>query len=111
MMYKSINDVYPFGETKIWYQNRSFWEKKNPFRPEVKLSEIEETHTLLGFVDMTDLEEIFYKMQGEVWSPEGQARRLIETLGLVHTSMSIGDVVEIAGKFFVCDIEGFTEIK
>lgn len=108
--YKSVNDVYPVGETKIWYQTLIFWETKK-FHPEVKVADLEQTHTLLGAVAMTDLEEIFYKMQGEVWSPNGEARNLITRLGLVHTSMSVGDVVEMGGKFFVCDVCGFTEIQ
>ena len=33
-------------------------------------------------------------MQGEAWSPNGEARELIVSLGLHHTSMSIGDVVQ-----------------
>ena len=31
-------------------------------------------------------------MQGENWSPNGEARPLIAQLDLSHTSMSIGDV-------------------
>lgn len=38
-------------------------------------------------------EQVFQRMQGEVWSPNGEARDLIQELGLVHTSMSVGDVV------------------
>lgn len=40
------------------------------------------------------LDEIWKLMQGEVWSPEGEARELIELLGLKHTSMSVGDLIE-----------------
>jgi hypothetical protein len=102
-MYKSLNDVYPKGNTKIWYAT-------NPtFLPEV-YKPITETHTLLGEVDMTDLDEIFYKMQGEIWSPEGEARELIIRKGLNHTSMSVGDVVEMDGELFVCDRVGWNKV-
>lgn len=40
------------------------------------------------------VEEVFEKMQGENWSPNGEARPMIEALGLTHTSMSVGDVTE-----------------
>jgi hypothetical protein len=40
-----------------------------------------------------DLEEVFFLMQGEQWSPNGEARELIELLGLRHTSMSVGDLI------------------
>jgi hypothetical protein len=39
------------------------------------------------------LDVIFYEMQGDVWSPHGEARELIKSLGLSHASMSIGDAV------------------
>ena len=43
-------------------------------------------------VDAENLEDLFVKMQGEVWSPKGEANDLIKGLGLHHTSMSVGDV-------------------
>jgi hypothetical protein len=39
------------------------------------------------------LEKVFYRMQGEVWSPNGEAKDLIMSLGVQHTSMSTGDIV------------------
>jgi hypothetical protein len=38
------------------------------------------------------LEELFRKMQGENWSPNGEARELILEKGVQHTSMSVGDI-------------------
>ena len=38
-------------------------------------------------------DEIFHTMQGEIWSPNGEARPLIRGLKLQHTSMSVGDIV------------------
>lgn len=56
-----------------------------------------------------DLEGAYFEMQGEVWSPNGEARGLIEALGLHHTSMSVGDVLhEIeTGKFYEVAMSGF----
>lgn len=39
------------------------------------------------------IEQVFSRMQTENWSPKGEARELIASLGLVHTSMSVGDIV------------------
>ncbi len=79
-------------------------------RPE--LGTLLSTHRLLTKVEANDLEEVFYKMQGEVWSPNGEARILIRALGLKHTSMSIGDVAlnEENKKYYAVDLEGFSEI-
>jgi hypothetical protein len=68
---------------KIWYYKH--FDHTNPVPQEwVKVKEVK----------ATDLEEVFQMMQGEVWSPNGEARDLIRGLGLTHTSMSVGDFIE-----------------
>lgn len=52
------------------------------------------THRFVCELDVPRLENVFAQMQGEVWSPNGEATELIASLGLHHTSMSIGDVVQ-----------------
>jgi hypothetical protein len=42
-------------------------------------------------VHATSLDDAYLRMQGENWSPNGEARPLIKMLGLKHTSMSVGD--------------------
>jgi hypothetical protein len=49
-------------------------------------------------------------MQGEQWSPNGEARELIRSLGLSHASMSIGDVVEDEHGHFYAVFVGFKEL-
>ncbi|SHH52525.1 hypothetical protein [Ferrimonas marina] len=41
----------------------------------------------------TPLHQICHLMQGEMWSPQGEARELIRAKGLQHTSMSVGDII------------------
>lgn len=51
------------------------------------------------------LEVVYYRMQGEIWSPHGEMREFIKLCGLTHTSMSVGDVIysEQEDKFYsVC---------
>jgi hypothetical protein len=38
-------------------------------------------------------ELVFDQFQAENWSPNGEARDLIASKGLLHTSMSTGDIV------------------
>jgi hypothetical protein len=52
------------------------------------------THRFVCELDVPRRENVFAQMQGEVWSPNGEARELIASLGLHHTSMSVGDVVQ-----------------
>ena len=53
------------------------------------------------------LDYIFVQMQGEVWSPNGEARSLIEGKGLSHTSMSVGDIIVGNGETYLVDRCGF----
>jgi hypothetical protein len=70
----------------------------------------EKTHTLLTTIEADDLEHVFANMQAENWSPNGEARPLIRQLGLSHTSMSMGDMVHVDGRWFVVAHIGFREI-
>jgi hypothetical protein len=56
------------------------------------LNDLRQTHKMVAVVSAPNLEELFHHMQGDNWSPNGEARHLIEDLGLRHTSMSVGDV-------------------
>ena len=38
------------------------------------------------------LEELYWRMQGENWSPNGEAREVLMLTGVQHTSMSVGDI-------------------
>lgn len=55
------------------------------------------------------LEIVYYRMQGEIWSPHGEMRDFIRACGLSHTSMSVGDVVysEAEDEFYSVSSGGF----
>lgn len=71
------------------------------------------THRPVRVLVASDTEDVFWQMQGENWSPNGEARPLIKSLGLKHTSMSVGDVVVeiLTNKMFLCMPSGFKEIN
>jgi hypothetical protein len=69
------------------------------------------THILLGKIKETNLDKIYSMMQGENWSPEGEARGLIRSKGLMHTSMSMGDIIVVNGVLNIVDSIGFRKIK
>jgi hypothetical protein len=50
------------------------------------------THIHLKDLVAEGLEQLWIEMQGENWSPRGEARPLIRRKGLKHTSMSVGDI-------------------
>ena len=105
-MHKSLNDVakrdarFAPGDTEIWYA------KEPDFRITSK-PDLARDFVLLGKIQATDLDEIYSIMQGDYWSPRGEARDLIRGLGLHHTSMSVGDVIVVGGEMCQVDAYGF----
>ncbi len=72
---------------------------------------IEKTHIALTDKEAPSLSRLFWEMQGEYWSPKGQAKPLIERRGLSHTSMSVGDIaVGEDGIAYMVDRIGWFEL-
>lgn len=72
------------------------------------------------FLPVKDDIDICYQvtdmMQGERWSPNGEAKHHIASLGLSHTSICEGDVIQVGDKFYALfesqfqDITGFVNL-
>lgn len=73
----------------------------------------EVTHVNLKCCVADNIDDVFVKMQGENWSPNGEAYDLIVSKDLEHTSMSVGDVVHNLStlKMYRCMPTGWNEIK
>ena len=126
MRYESLNDaatnpavdagVKPFyaaGGTQVWYMRQSwFADGLLGSTPVINsLESLSATHIKLGSVNTVGAEMIFAMMQGERWSPCGEANGLIRELGLSHTSMLVGDiVVEPDGSVLICRSLDFQRI-
>lgn len=77
------------------------------------LNNIDETHVKIGSIKgSSDIESIFEMLQGEIWSPFGEACDLIETSRAMHTSMSVGDIIHDRDEdtWHICVSYGFMEI-
>jgi len=108
---------YGAGPTKVWYQRPEYfrdggmgyaWLQMRGMLPAI--GDLGRSHVCVGAVDETDLEEIYSLFQAHRWSPKGEARPLIERLGLRHTSMVVGDVIEHPAGFFLVDGLGFKRL-
>lgn len=109
------------GDCEVWYARSSRdlgmgydFCKEHGLLP--KAGKLTDTHVLLGKVDAdANMSRIFEALQGECWSPNGEARSLIRKLELSHTSMSVGDVIVIADRdgrrTFMVDGNGFAELE
>ncbi len=71
-----------------------------------------ETHAFIRTIEADSLGDAFCQMQGCVWSPNGEARDLIQAAGVSHTSMSVGDVlVDQQDRAWLCTSNGWQEIR
>lgn len=105
--YMSLTDKYPSGETQIWYA-------KDPRAARMEkpdASELEKNYVMVGTVQPDDLEYVFDMMQGDKWSPRGEARNFIKKLGLTHTSMMVGDVIVADGVAYYVAPMGFKRLQ
>jgi hypothetical protein len=114
------NPVYGAGTTKVYYWKGSFaadammghdWLVKRNLLP--TRSTLTQNYVLIGTINLDHPEDVFHAMQGEMWSPQGQANMMIRRLD-THTSMSMGDIVEImggaSGVLWLVDSVGFKKL-
>lgn len=116
----NIDPRYGTGVTKVWYMRPDFFRDgimghdflvKQGKLPEPNfVGNLERTHVLVGSLDIDHPEEAWEMMQGERWSPRGEANSFIRALGLQHTSMSVGDIIEKEGAFWMVDGCGFKRL-
>jgi len=109
-----LEDKYGGGETEVYYLNDpdcTFLLNREACLEKVDVNNLDKTHIKVGDVPFADPEEVFMKMQGEMWSPRGEARADIRAKGLKHTSMSMGDIVCLPdGRCLITDAVGFVEV-
>lgn len=125
-----IDDDDYYADVEVWYQTPDTWRAAGGGLTAVEIDEwnLEATHTRLAVIEysarvlslgtMGILSATMRAMQGEVWSPMGEAREAVLSAGLQHTSMSPGDVIVLRSNSDVADDEvyvvranGFTRIE
>ena len=72
-------------------------------------ADLSKTHVFLKLVEARNPEDAYFQMQGESWSPTGEAREFVARKGVQHTSMSVGDIVldHASRGAFILDRMGF----
>lgn len=95
---------------RVWYMRPEHFPDGICGLRKPSIATLGQTHIFLRDVDARDLDEVYMQSQGEIWSPRGEARELILAKGLQHTSMSVGDVIEQDGKFWLVASFGFEEM-
>jgi len=70
-----------------------------------------DTHIHLGNIEANDPQTAFQLMDAERWAPGNAARQWIESLGVGHTSMTAGDVIDFRGELLLVELDGFSRIQ
>lgn len=96
---------------QVWYMKPEWFRQGICFAKPDPMN-LASTHVHLKDVEASGLERVWVAMQGDNWSPNGEAGPLIEEKGLQHTSMSVGDVAIDAdnGEVFLVANIGFKKI-
>jgi hypothetical protein len=76
---------------QVWYMRPEWVAGAQGAKPDP--ADLDATHIHLRNVEAQSLNQVLRDMQGDVWSPNGKERDLIRDKGLIHMSMSIGDVI------------------
>jgi hypothetical protein len=95
---------------QVYYQKDPYTHARFDGTTEEKVLDIVSQYVPVMRLWEENLDDVYFFMQGENWSPNGEARQAIQDLGLSHTSMMIGDVIEDldTGEFFMVNIFGFS---
>lgn len=110
--YRQLAPVLGPGRTKVYYA-RPEWKSERifPKAADYNPADLDKTHLLLGEIASTDREQIWSTLQGEFWSPRGEANELIRRTGLSHTSMDCGDIIVMPdGTMWMCESCGFGQV-
>jgi len=87
------------GPVQVWYSKPECfrnmvmgynWLRETNNIPDSK--NLRKTHIYIGNIGIANVDALFNTLQGDLWSPNGEANGFIKMMGLDHTSMSIGDL-------------------
>ena len=125
-MHRTLKDAYGVtgdprflsGKTQVWYYKRSesrdfgmgsFGLERSGKWPSVE--DLSLTPVLIGHVSENNPGKVFEMMQGEYWSPDGEASTMPALRMAGHTSMSVGDIIVLpSGRALMVDMAGFRDL-
>lgn len=116
-----ISPAYELGRLTIWYarddEKRVFFTMSSNLVPEthVRLGSI--TGHRLTEIDEKELKYVYYLMQEDVWSPNGEAQDFMVKKGFRHTlctkhiSFREGDIIEFQGAYWMYYLASWKILK
>lgn len=95
----------------------NIWYRKEPtygFDNDLKIEDISSTCFKVSRIQAGCLDEAFEHQQAEVWNPNVEREMtdvIKKSLGSRDTSMSVGDIAEVNGKYFQVDLSCWREVS
>lgn len=91
---------------KVYYaKNPTFLENSD-----LAVEDLARSHVFLREVEADSLHQVWWAMQSENWSPNGEANALIQARGLCHTSIRVGDVIQAGAEYYEVACIGFRRV-
>jgi hypothetical protein len=76
---------------QVWYMKPSFLRGIVGNLPDP--NNLSATHVHLKDIEANNQEDALHCMRAEIWSPNGEALDLLQSKGIQHVTMTIGDVL------------------
>ena len=100
--YANLNDKYPVGNTEVWFA------RDNMSTPDA--NNLRATHILVGRISETEPKNVFAMMQGEIFSPQGEAEEFMRRVGLSRSNMQPGDIIKTGNDILLVTKDGFDSV-
>jgi hypothetical protein len=118
-------NAYGKGQYEVWYlpAYRPKGERHDYSHPSLRaydfafdknpiyIEEVQETYIRLGSIAARSLDDVYAKMQGERWGKGEESNAFLRSVGADHTSMMMGDVIHVDGKWMMVADFGFRDLK
>ncbi len=127
------NDIYRPGGVQVWYWRDAHMQvymearkkegyfiahlyNNHPMLMPATMEELEKTHIKVGELKSSGLTVAgldYYRscMEVQDWSPRGEARTFIASLGLTHEEMGPGDIFVVDGIIIMLDCDGICRLN
>lgn len=106
-VYRTIHDAaipdFAPGTSEVWFAK--------PGAGKASRSRLCETHVKVGSVKCASPERLFVLLQQHKWSPGGEARDMLESMGVKHQSLSVGDVLVVNNRHLLVSDRGFVRLE
>lgn len=106
-VYRTIHDAaipdFAPGTSEVWFAK--------PGAGKASRSRLCETHVKVGSVKCASPERLFVLLQQHKWSPSGEARDMLESMGVKHQSLSVGDVLVVNNRHLLVSERGFVRLE